>query len=189
MISVYRADQLKRFAPFSCLNHSFISSLNVKVCIGFIAFLQISLSFFYLSRVMLDERFVHQLQIIFFVSSRNWGRVKSWRTGGGGASHAMIRLISNFSNFMTSQPGSQTIVIQILSNLSRSKGNQAMKFGLVKEYNMRNIFVEKSYTKFGRTSPKPFSGKLKLTISLNQWSKVLYCLFLLYGKLRAIKMY
>ena len=90
---------------------------------------------------------------------------------------------------MTSQPGSQTIVIQILSNLSRSKGNQAMKFGLVKEYNMRNIFVEKSYTKFGRTSPKPFSGKLKLTISLNQWSKVLYCLFLLYGKLRAIKMY
>ena len=107
----------------------------------------------------------------------------------GGASHAMITLISNFSNFMTSQPGSQTIVIQILSNLSRSKGNQAMKFGLVKEYNMRNIFVEKSYTKFGRTSPKPFSGKLKLTISLNQWSKVLYCLFLLYGKLRAIKMH
>ena len=46
MISVYRADQLKRFAPFSYLNHSFILSLNVKVCIRFIVFLQISISFF-----------------------------------------------------------------------------------------------------------------------------------------------
>ena len=58
MISVYRADQLKRFAPFSYLNHSFILSLNVKVCIRFMVFLQIPL-FLYLSRVMLDERFVH----------------------------------------------------------------------------------------------------------------------------------
>ena len=47
---------LKRFAPFSYLNHSFILCLNVKVCIRF---LPISLFFFYLSRVILDERFVH----------------------------------------------------------------------------------------------------------------------------------
>ena len=46
MISVYRADQLKRFASFSYLNHSFILSLNVKVCIRFIVFLQISLCIF-----------------------------------------------------------------------------------------------------------------------------------------------
>ena len=58
MISVYRAYQLKRFTPFSYLNHSFIWSLNVKVCIMFIVFLQISLSL-YLSRVVLDERLVH----------------------------------------------------------------------------------------------------------------------------------
>ena len=70
---------------------------------------------------------------------------------------------------MTSQPGSQTIVIQILSNLSRSKGNQAMKFGLLKEYNMRNIFVEKSYTKCaGETIPRPLPKKSKLSISLDQ---------------------
>ena len=37
---------LKRFAPFSYLNHLFILSLNVKVCIRFITFLQISLCFF-----------------------------------------------------------------------------------------------------------------------------------------------
>ena len=59
MISVYRADHLKRFAPFSYLNHSFILSLNVKVSISFIVFLQIYLCFFICQRVTLDERFVH----------------------------------------------------------------------------------------------------------------------------------
>ena len=37
-----------------------------------------------------------------------------------------LRLISKF---MTSQSGQQTITIHILPNISRSKGNQAMKFG------------------------------------------------------------
>ena len=65
-----------------------------------------------------------------------------------------------------------------------------MKFGQLMEYNMRNIFLEKSYTKCdGETSPRPFSEKLKLSISLDQQSKVLYSLFLLYGKLRDIKIY
>ena len=50
---------------------------------------------------------------------------------------------------MTSQPGKQTIAIHILPNISRSKGNQTMKFGQLIEYNMRNIFLEKSYTKCG----------------------------------------
>ena len=49
---------------------------------------------------------------------------------------------------MTSQPGEQTIVIYILPNISKSKGNQVMKFGQLIEYNMRNLFVEKSYTKW-----------------------------------------
>ena len=31
----------------------------------------------------------------------------------------------------------------MLPNISRSDGNQTMKFGQVIEYNMRNIFVEK----------------------------------------------
>ena len=44
-----------------------------------------------------------------------------------------------------------------------------MKFGQLIERNMRDIFVEKSYTKWdGETSPRPFSEKLKLSISLNQ---------------------
>ena len=57
---------------------------------------------------------------------------------------------------MTSQPGLQIIAIHTLLNISRSKGNQTMKFNQLKENNMRNIFVEKSYTKCaGETIPRP----------------------------------
>ena len=69
---------------------------------------------------------------------------------------------------MTSHPGKQTIVIHILPNIWRSKGNQTMKFGQLIEYNMKNIFLEKSYTKCGgETIPRPFSKKPKLSISLD----------------------
>ena len=58
-----------------------------------------------------------------------------------------------------------------------SKGNRTMKFGQLTECNVRKIFLEKSYSKFGgETSPRPFSKKLTLTISLDQWCKVLYSL-------------
>ena len=44
-----------------------------------------------------------------------------------------------------------------------------MKFGQLIEYNMRNIFLEKSYTKCaGETSPRSVPGKSKLGISLDQ---------------------
>ena len=43
---------------------------------------------------------------------------------------------------------------------------------------MRHIFFEKSYTKCGgEISPSPFSEKLKMSISLDQKSKVLYSFF------------
>ena len=42
---------------------------------------------------------------------------------------------------MTSQFGKQTITINILPNISRSKDNHVMKFGQLIEYNMRNIFM------------------------------------------------
>ena len=70
---------------------------------------------------------------------------------------------------MTSQPGKQTIAIHILPYISRSKDNQTVKFGQLIEYNMRNIFLEKSYTKCGgETIPRPFSEKSKLSVSLDQ---------------------
>ena len=58
---------------------------------------------------------------------------------------------------MASQPGKQTIAIHILSNISRSKDNQIMKFHQLIEYNVRNIFLEKSYAKWdGEGFPKSF---------------------------------
>ena len=53
---------------------------------------------------------------------------------------------------------------------------------------MGNIFVEKLNTKCGREIiPRPFSKKIKLSKSLDQYSEVLYNLFLLDANLRAIK--
>ena len=65
-----------------------------------------------------------------------------------------------------------------------------MKLGQLIECNMRNNFLEKLYTKCdGETSLRPFSENLKLSISLDQKSIVLYSLFLLHAMLRAIKTY
>ena len=59
---------------------------------------------------------------------------------------------------MTSQTGKQTVTIHILLNISRSKYNQTMKSGQLIEYNMKNVFREKSYTKFDiETIPRTFS--------------------------------
>ena len=57
-----------------------------------------------------------------------------------------------------------------------------MKFGQLIEYNMRNIFVEKSNTKCaGETIPKLLSKRSNLSC------KVLNSLFLLYANLMAIE--
>ena len=89
---------------------------------------------------------------------------------------------------MRSQPGSQTIAIYIFTNTSRSKGNQAMKFGQLINYDMRNIFVKKSYPKCaGETIPRLLSKKSKFSISLDQQCKVLNSLFLLCANLRVIE--
>ena len=53
-----------------------------------------------------------------------------------------------------------------------------MKFGQLIECNMRNIYLEKSYAKCGReTILSAFSKKSRLSIFLDQDSKVSYILF------------
>ena len=62
---------------------------------------------------------------------------------------------------------SQAIVIHILPSILRSKDSQTMKFGQLIEFNRSNI--KKSHTKCdGETSLRPFSEKLKFSISLDQ---------------------
>ena len=58
---------------------------------------------------------------------------------------------------MTSQPGQHTIVIHILPNIERSKGNQTKKYGHLIEYNMRKIFLKNhSQNVVEKLVPDPF---------------------------------
>ena len=50
---------------------------------------------------------------------------------------------------MTSQLIKQRITMHILANISRDKGNQAMKFGQLIEYNKITTFLQKSCKKCG----------------------------------------
>ena len=78
---------------------------------------------------------------------------------------------SLISNFMTSQPGLQTIAIEILPNISQSEGNQTMKSGQLIEYNKRNYFLQ-TCRKWGReTSFRPlFIFWKNLIWSESKWS-------------------
>ena len=61
---------------------------------------------------------------------------------------------------MTSQTGPQIITVHILPNISRSKDKQAMEFGQLVKYNVRNIFFENLYRKWGRkTSSRSLKSK------------------------------
>ena len=56
-----------------------------------------------------------------------------------------------------------------------------MEFDQLIEYNFKNIYLKKSYIKYGGgTIPITYSKTSKLVKSLDQQSKVLYSLFLLY---------
>ena len=83
---------------------------------------------------------------------------------------------------MTSQTGYKE-TMHILPDISRCEDNQTMIFCQLTEYNMRNVFVEKSSAKWVReTNPRPFFKKSKLSIYLGQHCEVSYNLFSLYAK-------
>ena len=63
-----------------------------------------------------------------------------------------------FSVYHPSPPLLPPLILKILfPNISRSKGNQAVKFGQLRECNMWNIFLGKSYTNVvEKLFPSPF---------------------------------
>ena len=92
-----------------------------------------------------------------------------------------MRKLRFISKFMTSSTGDQVMATHILPHISRSKDNQIIKVGYLIEHNLKNLFLQKSYTKCGgETSSKLFSKKSKLKISLNEQSEMLYNLLLLF---------
>ena len=83
---------------------------------------------------------------------------------------------------MTLETGQQIITIHTLFNISSSQCNQAMKIGQLIEYNIRNIFIEKLYTKYGgEASPRPFHKNQNWTYlwtnSLKCYKVCFYCMF------------
>ena len=104
---------------------------------------------------MMKNAFYFTLRNFFFSRYLNFclDFLLMWKNG-------LIRKIRLISKFVTSQPCQKAIAIHILTSISSSKDNQVMKLGQLIEYNMRNIFIEKSYTKHGgETIPRPFSKK------------------------------
>ena len=74
---------------------------------------------------------------------------------------------------MMSQTWQQIITIHILLKVLRGKINQTMEFCQLTQYNMRNIFLEKSFAKCsGEASRRFFQKKLKLIIGVNQKSEM-----------------
>ena len=90
-----------------------------------------------------------------------------------------MKKVGFFLIFMTSQTSKQIIAIRISFKVSRSKGNETMKFDQFIEYNMKSSFLEK--TNFGgETSRRPSAKTSKLRISLDQQSEDLYSVFVFY---------
>ena len=77
------------------------------------------------------------LKIIFFLPWLFWPCRKN----------DLIRKVSLVSKFVTLATGKQIILIHIFPDISRYIGNQTMKFGQLMEYNVTNIFLQKSCRK------------------------------------------
>ena len=70
----------------------------------------------------------------------------------------LIRSKGLILEFMMSQPRKIAIVIHILPNISRNKGNQILKFGQPLDYYMRDINFLKNHAQnlADKLSPKSF---------------------------------
>ena len=103
----------------------------------------------------------------------------------------LIRKLMLIQKYMTSQTGKQIITIHILPNISRNKIYQTMKVGHLIEYNIRNIFLEKSNIKCdGETSARPFSKKSKFSKALDQQCSNFYAVcFYCVSRFRTTKIY
>ena len=83
-----------------------------------------------------------------------------------------------------------TITNHILPDISRSKGNQTIAFCHLIDYNKRNIFLEKSWTKCdAETGPRPF-------LKIQYWAylcitslKFIKIVFIVCPKSRTTKIY
>ena len=77
-----------------------------------------------------------------------------------------------------------------MTDIFRSKCNQAMKFGQLIKYNKKKNFIEESYRKCGGdTIPDPFLKNQNWAYLWINSLKFYTASLLLYAKLRTIKIY
>ena len=94
-----------------------------------------------------------------------------------------IRLIQKI---VASERGEQPIVIHILTIISRSKDNKAMKFSQLICGNRKRFFLKNQTQNAVATLFTDRFFKYQNRASLDQYSEVLYSLFLIYVELRTI---
>ena len=92
-----------------------------------------------------------------------------------------MRKIKLISRLMTSQPGKQTIPMHILTNVSRSKSNQGMKFGRLIKYEC-GLFFLNNHTQnvLNKLFPDPFLENQNWAYlwvnSLKRYAVCFYCM-------------
>ena len=92
------------------------------------------------------------------------------------------------TKFFTSSTGKLLIItLRLLPNISRSKGNQTMKLGLLIEHDMRNVFLKNQtqnvIAKLA-SETRSLSKISELNLSLDQQSEILNSLILLFVKVK-----
>ena len=95
--------------------------------------------------------------------------------------------------------GKQIITMHTLHNISRTKDNQAMKFGQLIAYNIKNVFLEIVYIKCGGEAisrwesdgqARPFYKKIKIEYNTaSSVSNVTRLVFNCMSKSRSTKIY
>ena len=81
----------------------------------------------------------------------------------------LTRKIRLISKFMTAQLGKQTSAVHILLIISRTKGNQTMKFGQLIEYQMNNNLLQNHTRMCWKIFSRTVSEKSKLEIYVDFW--------------------
>ena len=89
----------------------------------------------------------------------------------------LIRNIRLISKFTTLQPWKQTIPIHILPNISKRRDNQTIRFVQLIEYKMRNIFLEKSYTKCDKETILRFKNQYWAYLWINSLKFYTTCFY------------
>ena len=87
---------------------------------------------------MMKKAFYFMLKALFILELFTFGYIEKWVD-----KKAMVNFkIYDFTNWTTNDYNKHR-----LPDISRSKGNQAMKFGQLIEYNLGNVFLQNSCRK------------------------------------------